>query len=165
MTQTFIDTIIVVTMTCMVIITTGVWDREEAEDGSLLTTQAVTEGLNALSPTLAIGGQYIVAISVAVFAFTTLLGWGYYGERCMEFLGGRRFVMPYRVVFIMVIFVGSIAQLDNVWLFSDIANALMALPNLIGLLLLSPIVVAESKKFFAHPNWRDPDTVMEDVRG
>jgi len=164
MTQTFIDTIIVVTMTCMVIITTGVWDREEAEDGSLLTTQAVTEGLNALSPTLAVGGQYIVAISVAVFAFTTLLGWGYYGERCMEFLGGRRFVMPYRVVFIMVIFVGSIAQLDNVWLFSDIANALMALPNLIGLLLLSPIVVAESKKFFAHPDWRDPDAVMEDVR-
>lgn len=164
MTQTFIDTIIVVSMTCMVIITTGVWEGEEAEDGSLLTTQAVTEGLSTLSPTLAVGGQYIVAISVAVFAFTTMLGWAYYGERCVEFLGGRRFVTPYRVVFIMIIFVGSIAQLDNVWLFSDIANALMALPNLVGLLLLSPVVVAETRRFFGHPDWRNPDTVMEDVR-
>ncbi|WP_159940141.1 MULTISPECIES: sodium:alanine symporter family protein [unclassified Nocardiopsis] len=163
MTQTFIDTIIVVTMTCMVIITTGVWRTEDAEDGSLLTSQALTEGLGSISPGLAPAGAYIVAIAVAVFAFTTLLGWAYYGERCVEFLGGRTWVTPYRLVFIVVIFVGSVAALDSVWLFSDIANGLMALPNLIGLLLLSPVIAAETRKFFDHPDWRDPDKVMKDV--
>ncbi|ASU57251.1 alanine/glycine:cation symporter family protein [Nocardiopsis dassonvillei] len=162
MTQTFIDTIIVVTMTCLVIITTGVWTDGEA-DGSLMTSNAVSEGLGAISPALAPAGAVIVAIAVAVFALTTLLGWAYYGERCMVFLGGRRLVLPYRLVFIAVIYVGSVASLDSVWLFSDIANGLMALPNLIGLLLLSPVVAAETRKFFAHPDWRDPDKVMEDV--
>ncbi|KOX24169.1 sodium:alanine symporter family protein [Nocardiopsis sp. NRRL B-16309] len=165
MTQTFIDTIIVVTMTCLVIITTGVWQSEDAEDGSLLTTQALTEGLGSVSPGLAPAGAYVVALAVAVFAFTTLLGWAYYGERCIEFLVGRGFVTPYRLVFIAVIFVGSVADLSNVWLFSDIANGLMALPNLIGLLLLSPIVVAETRKFFGFPDWKNPDAVMDDVRG
>lgn len=165
MTQTFIDTIIVVSMTCLVIIVTGVWQVENPEDGSLLTSQALSEGLGAISPGLGAAGAYVVAISVAVFAFSTLLGWAYYGERCVEFLGGRGFVLPYRLVFIAIIFVGSVASLDSVWLFSDIANGLMALPNLIGLLLLSPIIVAETRKFFGHPDWRDPDVVMEDVRG
>lgn len=164
MTQTFIDTIIVVSMTCLVIIVTGVWQVENPEDGSLLTSQAMTEGLGAISPAFGAAGAYIVAISVAVFAFSTLLGWAYYGERCVEFLGGRGFVLPYRLVFIVIIFVGSVASLDSVWLFSDIANGLMALPNLIGLLLLSPVIVAETRKFFGHPDWRDPDAVMEDVR-
>lgn len=165
MTQTFIDTIIVVSMTCLVIITTGVWQVEEPEDGSLLTSQAMTEGLGAISPGLGTAGAYIVALSVAVFAFSTLLGWAYYGERCVEFLGGRTFVLPYRLVFIGVIFVGSVATLDSVWLFSDIANGLMALPNLIGLILLAPIISAETRKFFAHPDWRNPDVMMDDVRG
>ncbi|HJE57757.1 MAG TPA: sodium:alanine symporter family protein [Nocardiopsis listeri] len=164
MTQTFIDTIIVVSMTCLVIIVTGVWRGDEAEDGSLLTSQAMTEGLGAISPGFGAAGAYIVAASVAVFAFSTLLGWAYYGERCVEFLGGRKLVLPYRLVFIVIIFIGSVASLDSVWLFSDIANGLMALPNLVGLLLLSPVVVAESKRFFGHPNWRDPDAVMDDVR-
>ncbi|WP_047871025.1 sodium:alanine symporter family protein [Nocardiopsis sp. RV163] len=162
MTQTFIDTIIVVTMTCLVIITTGVWSAG-GEDGSLMTSSAVSEGLGSISPALAPAGTVIVAVAVAVFAFTTLLGWAYYGERCMVFLGGRRLVLPYRLVFIAVIYVGSVASLDSVWLFSDIANGLMALPNLIGLLLLSPVIVAETRKFFAHPDWRDPDKIMEDV--
>ncbi|MGW5875564.1 alanine/glycine:cation symporter family protein [Nocardiopsis terrae] len=165
MTQTFIDTIIVVSMTCLVIITTGVWEVENPEDGSLLTSQALTEGLGAISPAFGSAGAYVVAIAVAVFAFSTLLGWAYYGERCVEFLGGRGLVLPYRLVFIAVIFVGSVATLDSVWLFSDIANGLMALPNLVGLLLLSPVIVAETKKFFGHPDWRDPDAVMDDVRG
>ncbi|MFY7068479.1 alanine/glycine:cation symporter family protein [Nocardiopsis changdeensis] len=163
MTQTFIDTIIVVTMTCMVIITTGVWQGENAEDGSLLTSQAMTQGLEAISPSLAPAGAVVVAISVAVFAFTTLLGWSYYGDRCIEFLVGRRFVLPYRLLFIVVVFVGSVASLDSVWLFSDIANGLMALPNLVGLLVLSPLVVAETRKFFAHPDWKNPDALMDDV--
>ena len=164
MTQTFIDTIIVVSMTCLVIIVTGAWQGDEAEDGSLLTSQAMTEGLSAIGPGAAAAGAYIVAASVAVFAFSTLLGWAYYGERCVEFLGGRGLVLPYRLVFIAIIFVGSVASLDSVWLFSDIANGLMALPNLVGLLLLSPIIVAETKRFFGHPDWRNPDAVMDDVR-
>ncbi|WP_116247888.1 sodium:alanine symporter family protein [Nocardiopsis sp. FIRDI 009] len=164
MTQTFIDTIIVVTMTCLVIITTGAWQGENSQDGSLLTTDALTQGLGSISPGLAPVGTYVVAIAVAVFAFTTLLGWAYYGERCVEFLAGRKLVLPYRLVFIAVIYVGSVAALDSVWLFSDIANGLMALPNLIGLLLLSPVVVAETRRFFAHPDWRNPDAVMDDVR-
>ncbi|WP_150242256.1 alanine/glycine:cation symporter family protein [Nocardiopsis quinghaiensis] len=165
MTQTFIDTIIVVTMTCLVIITTGAWQAsgEEREDGSLMTSSAVAEGLGNLSPGLAPVGTYIVAVAVAVFAFTTLLGWAYYGERCIVFLAGRKLVTPYRLVFIAVIFIGSIASLDSVWLFSDIANGLMALPNLIGLLLLSPVIVAETRRFFEHPDWRNPDAIMEDV--
>ncbi|WP_026117891.1 alanine/glycine:cation symporter family protein [Nocardiopsis alkaliphila] len=164
MTQTFIDTIIVVSMTCLVIIVTGVWQGEEAEDGSLLTSQALTEGLSAIGPGASAAGAYIVAISVAVFAFSTLLGWAYYGERCVEFLGGRKAVLPYRLVFIAIIFVGAVAGLDAVWLFSDIANGLMALPNLVGLILLSPVIVAETKRFFGHPDWRNPDAVMDDVR-
>ncbi|GAB3707720.1 alanine/glycine:cation symporter family protein [Nocardiopsis oceani] len=165
MTQTFIDTIIVVSMTCLVIIVTGAWQVAEPEDGSLLTSQAMTEGLGAIGPGAAAAGAYIVALSVAVFAFSTLLGWAYYGERCVEFLGGRTLVLPYRLVFIAIIFVGSVASLDSVWLFSDIANGLMALPNLIGLVILAPVIVAETKKFFGHPDWRNPDAVMEDVRG
>ncbi|WP_067604765.1 alanine/glycine:cation symporter family protein [Nocardiopsis listeri] len=164
MTQTFIDTIIVVSMTCLVIIVTGVWQGDEAEDGSLLTSQAMTEGLSTISPAFGTAGAYVVAASVAVFAFSTLLGWAYYGERCVEFLGGRKLVLPYRLIFIVIIFIGSVASLDSVWLFSDIANGLMALPNLVGLLLLSPVIVAESKRFFGHPDWRNPDAVMDDVR-
>jgi AGCS family alanine or glycine:cation symporter len=164
MTQTFIDTIIVVTMTCLVIITTGVWQVENPEDGSLLTTQALTAGLASVSPGLAPAGAYVVAIAVAVFAFTTLLGWAYYGERCVEFLAGRKLVLPYRLVFIGVIFVGSVADLGSVWTFSDIANGLMALPNLVGLLLLSPVVVAETRRFFGFPDWKNPDAVITDVR-
>ncbi|WP_431872426.1 alanine/glycine:cation symporter family protein [Nocardiopsis eucommiae] len=163
MTQTFIDTIIVVSMTCLVIIVTGVWQVEGAEDGSLLTSQAMTEGLGAISPAMGSAGAVIVAVSVTVFAFSTLLGWSYYGERCVEFLGGRRMVLPYRLLFIVVVFVGSVADLDSVWLFSDIANGLMALPNLVGLILLSGVISSETRKFFDHPDWRNPDVIMKDV--
>ncbi|PWV58055.1 sodium:alanine symporter family protein [Nocardiopsis sp. L17-MgMaSL7] len=163
MTQTFIDTIIVVSMTCLVIIVTGVWQVEGAEDGSLLTSQAMTEGLGAISPAMGSAGAVIVALSVTVFAFSTLLGWSYYGERCVEFLGGRRMVLPYRLLFIAIIFVGSVANLDSVWLFSDIANGLMALPNLVGLILLSGLITSETRKFFNHKDWRNPDVIMDDV--
>ncbi|WP_046471503.1 alanine/glycine:cation symporter family protein [Allosalinactinospora lopnorensis] len=164
MTQTFIDTLVVVTMTCMVIIVTGVWEVEDAEDGSLLTSQALTEGLSAISPGIAPIGGYAVALAVAVFAFTTILGWSYYGDRCIDFLFGHRGVVPYRVLFVAVIFVGATSELELVWLFSDIANGLMALPNLVGLLLLSPVVVAETKRYFANPDWKNPDVKVVDVR-
>ncbi|TQN30957.1 AGCS family alanine or glycine:cation symporter [Haloactinospora alba] len=164
MTQTFIDTIVVVTMTCLVIIVTGVWKVEEAADGSLLTSQALNEGLSTISPALGSMGAYAIAIAVVVFAFTTILGWSYYGERCIDFLAGHKGVLVYRVVFVAVIYVGATVSLELIWIFSDIANGLMALPNLLGLLLLSPVVVAESKRYFANPNWRDPDASVPDVR-
>ncbi|MEY9210711.1 sodium:alanine symporter family protein [Thermobifida halotolerans] len=159
MTQTFIDTIVVVTMTCLVIIVTGAWEQGSRDDGSLMTSLGMAEGLSRISPALAPLGEYTVAIAVVFFAFTTLVGWCYYGERCMDYLFGRVAVVPFRLVFVAVVFVGATTELNLVWTFSDMANGLMALPNLLGLLLLSPIVVAETKKYFANPNWRDPDLV------
>ncbi|GAA4891934.1 alanine/glycine:cation symporter family protein [Streptomonospora salina] len=163
MTQTFIDTIIVVTMTCMVIIVTGAWKAEDAEDGSLLTSQALADGLSTLSPSLAPIGTYGVAVAVAVFAFTTIVGWSYYGERCIDFLVGRKGVLPFRIVFVAVVYVGATVPLDLIWTFSDVANGLMALPNLIGLLLLSGVVAAETRRYFDNPNWKDPEAPMPKV--
>jgi len=170
MTQTFIDTMVMLTLTALMIITTGVWQDTSAagveggDKGVLLTTAAMEVGLGGISPGLAVLGPVLVACAVAVFAFTTILGWAYYGERCVVYLAGRALVLPYRLLFIAVVFVGATAEIDAVWLFADIANGLMALPNLIGLLLLSPVVVAETRRFFSHPHWRDPGLVMEPVR-
>src|SRR5690606_28625678 len=125
MTQTFIDTIIVVTMTGLVIVVTDAWTT--GEDGAVMTATAFDTGL-------ASWGHYIVTIAVVFFAFSTVLGWSYYGERCMERLVGIKGVMPYRVIFTVVIFIGATTELTVVWGFSDIMNGLMALPNLIGLL-------------------------------
>ncbi|NQD80109.1 sodium:alanine symporter family protein, partial [Pseudomonas sp. CrR14] len=102
-------------------------------------------------------GLYTVAISVMVYAFTTILGWSYYGERCMERLLGRVAVMPYRLIFSVMVFVGAVTSLEVVWTFSDIANGLMALPNLIGLLLLSGIVVKETRDYMSRKDWKDAD--------
>ena len=102
-------------------------------------------------------GTHAVTIGVLVFAFTTILGWCYYGERCIERLVGRHGVMPYRLVFSVTVYFGAVLSLELVWTFSDIANGLMALPNLIGLLLLSGIVVAETRAYFADRNWRDAE--------
>ncbi|MGH8794789.1 MAG: alanine/glycine:cation symporter family protein [Stackebrandtia sp.] len=169
MTQTFIDTLVVVTFTGLVIILTGAWKLvdPEAEDGigytgAELTRRAFTDGLPGDQ------GGLIVTFGLIFFAFSTLLGWAYYGERCLErFAGeGRRFTMPvsgmtlsatsltYRVLFIVFIYVGAVSQLDVVWLFSDIMNGLMALPNLIGLLVLSPLIYRETKAFFARSDWK-----------
>lgn len=84
-----------------------------------------------------------------LFAFTTILGWNYYGERCFEFLFGVRFIWLYRVVFVLMVLLGGFIELDIVWVIADIVNALMALPNLIVILALSPVVIAETKKYFA----------------
>ncbi|MFD6100904.1 alanine/glycine:cation symporter family protein [Nocardiopsis flavescens] len=159
MTQTFIDTIIVVTMTGLVIIVTGAWYTENTGDGALMTNWAMSEAFGSLSPGLAPFGGYIVAISLMFFAFTTLVGWSYYGERCMDFLVGRWAVIPFRLLFVAVVFVGATTDLTVVWAFSDAANGLMAVPNLIGLLVLSGVITAETKKYFSDPDWRKPDLV------
>jgi alanine or glycine:cation symporter, AGCS family len=92
----------------------------------------------------------VVTIGLLMFAFSTILGWSYYGERNVERLFGRRLVMPFRVLFALVVYVGCTISLDTVWKFSDIANGLMALPNLIGLLLLSGLVARETRHYLRH---------------
>jgi alanine or glycine:cation symporter, AGCS family len=160
MTQTFIDTIIVVTMTGLVIVVTGAWNTQaEAGDGALMTNWAMTEAFGGISPALAPIGGYVVAISLMFFAFTTLVGWSYYGERCLDFLVGRAAVLPFRLLFVAVVYVGATSELDLAWTFSDVANGLMAVPNLIGLLVLSGVVIAETRKYFAEPNWKNPDLI------
>ncbi|CDZ91271.1 sodium:alanine symporter family protein [Rhodococcus ruber] len=144
MTQTFIDTIIVVTFTGMVIITTGAWTS--GEQGAAMTSLAFSDGLGGD------WGSWIVTISVVFFAFSTILGWSYYGDRCVERLVGRGGVLPYRAIFVLVVYVGATTELEVVWNFSDVMNGLMALPNLIGLLILSGLIARETKEYFA----RDP---------
>lgn len=151
MTQTFIDTIIVVTFTGMVIITTGAW--QSGEEGATMTSTAFADGLGGE------WGSWIVAVSVVFFAFSTILGWSYYGERCVERLVGRRGVVPYRAIFVLVVFVGATTQLEVVWNFSDVMNGLMALPNLIGLLILSGLIARETKAYLE----RDPYLLGENV--
>ena len=130
MLGTFIDTIIICTMTALVIIVTGAWTS--GYTGASLTSFAFSEALPF--------GNYIVAISLMVFAFTTILGWSYYGERCIEFVLGPKSIIVFRVLWCIVIPIGAITGLELIWLFADIMNALMALPNLLALMLLSPIV-------------------------
>jgi alanine or glycine:cation symporter, AGCS family len=139
MTQTFIDTILVCTMTGLVLVLTGVWSN--GQTGAELTTTAFNAGIP--------GGGYIVTLGIILFAYSTILGWCYYGEKSIEYLFGVKSILPYRIVFILFIGVGSVMKLSLVWNISDTLNGLMAVPNLIGLILLTPVVVSETKKYFA----------------
>ncbi len=139
MTQTFIDTLIVCTMTGLVLILTGAWSS--GQTGAELTATAFQMGV--------VGGNYIVTIGIILFAYSTVLGWCYYGEKSIEYLAGVKAVLPYRVVFILFIGVGAVSKLSIVWNISDTLNGLMAVPNLIALVLLTPVVVSETKAYFA----------------
>ena len=139
MMGTFIDTILVCTMTGLVIIVTGVWSS--GVKGAALTSSAFAAAFPGF-------GEYFLSVALAVFAFTTILGWAYYGEKCWEFLIGGRVRVPYRVLWTLFVMVGAVAKLDFVWLLADTMNAFMAFPNLVSLLLLSPIVVKASKDYF-----------------
>ncbi|MCC3764561.1 sodium:alanine symporter family protein [Glycomyces sp. TRM65418] len=158
MTQTFIDTIIVVSLTGLVIISTGVLGAQD-EEGELVTSAALTrlafeEGLGGSGTTGGAIGGFIVAVGLATFAFSTIIGWSYYGEKCLERFTGRTLILPYRILYVLVTYLGAVTSLDLLWGLSDIANGLMALPNLIGLLILTPLVYRETKAFFARPDWR-----------
>ncbi|HDZ12838.1 MAG TPA: sodium:alanine symporter family protein [Bacteroidetes bacterium] len=142
MTQTFIDTIIVCSMTGFVIIATGSWIT--GKTGAELTTIAFTEGLHS-----SIGGL-IVTIGLILFAYSTIIGWSYYGEKSLEYLVGEKWVMPYRVVFTIFVAVGAVMELQLVWTLADVMNGLMAIPNLIGLLGLAGVIVLESKSYFKN---------------
>ena len=141
MTGTFFDTIIICTMTGIAIVITGTFNS--GLEGAALTTQAFELGLP-----LANVGKYVVNIGLIFFAFTTILGWNYYGERCMEYLGGVKAILPYRIIFIVLVAVGSFLPLNLIFIIADIVNGLMALPNLIGLIGLRNVVVDETNKYF-----------------
>ena len=140
MTQTFIDTIVVCSLTGLAIISTGVW--ESGLNGVELTQMAFSHSLPGE------WGAKLVAACLAMFAFSTMLGWSYYGGRSVEFLLGERAILPYRLLFIGAAYFGAVRSLDFVWTFSDLMNGLMALPNLVGLLLLSGVAANETRRYF-----------------
>ena len=138
MLGTFIDTIIICTMTALVILLTGTWSS--GETGASLSTLAYGQGIS--------GGNYIVTLGLVVFAFTTLLGWSYYGERCAEYIFGVSIIIPYRILWVVAILTGALIKLNFVWLFADVMNGFMAIPNLIALALLSPVIFKITKEHF-----------------
>lgn len=140
MTQTFIDTLVVCSFTGLTILVTGAW--QEGLNGAPLTQAAFRQGLPGE------WGGYVVTISLAMFAFSTMLGWSYYGEKSIEYLLGEWSIRPYRVLFTLAIFFGAVRSLDFVWSLSDVMNGLMAVPNLVGLLLLSGVLARETRGYF-----------------
>jgi alanine or glycine:cation symporter, AGCS family len=143
MLGTFIDTIIICSLTAFVIILTGTWDS--GLKGVSMSSQAFSTGLYGY-------GGYVVSIGLVLFAFTTILGWSYYGERSAEYLFGTKIIKPYRLLWVFVIFIGAIMKLELVWTFADVLNGLMALPNLVALLLLSPVVFSKTRQYFNNKN-------------
>ncbi len=143
MLGTFIDTLVVCSITGLAIVVTGAWTS--GETGAALSSLAFESALPGV-------GSYVVSLGLAVFAFTTILGWSVYGERCVEFLFGVSSIIPFRIIWVVMIPVGAMAQdqLKFVWLVSDTLNALMAIPNLLALLLLSPVVFALTKEYFSQ---------------
>lgn len=141
MTGTFIDTIIICTMTGLVVVISGLWKGDL--NGAALTNAAFLQAYPHF-------GGYMLMVGLVLFAFTTILGWNYYGERCMEYLVGTKGIMPYRIVFIILVGCGAFLKLEAIWILADIVNGLMAIPNLIALLGLSGVVVAETKKYLQH---------------
>jgi len=140
MTQTFIDTIVICTMTGLVIIMSGVWTS--GKNGAELTSAAFAQGLPGS------WGSLIVAIGLILFAYSTIIGWCYYGEKSIEYLWGEKVVKPYRVVWVIFVALGAVLKLELVWNISDVFNGLMAFPNLVALLALSPVIARETREYF-----------------
>lgn len=138
--EVWIDTLVIATITALGIMVSGVWSS--GSTGASLTIDA----FNSAIPTY---GGWIVSIGLLLFAFSTILGWEYYGERCAEYLFGPKVNMPYRIIFIPFIVIGAVGGLDTIWDIADTLNGLMAIPNLVGVLLLSPVVLKLTKEFFA----------------
>ena len=138
MTGTFIDTIIICTMTGLALVLTGVWQGDAA--GAAMTTAAFASTYGSV-------GSQLLTISLILFAFTTILGWNYYGERAVIYLTGTKGVLPYRLIFIVLIASGAFLKLEAIWVLADIVNGLMAIPNLIALIALSGVVVAETNRY------------------
>ena len=151
MTGTFFDTIIICTMTGLAIVVSGAWDPKLGLEGVNITMEAFSRGL-AIIPGGAVIAPYFLATALVFFAFTTILGWAYYSEKCLQYLIGRRdkkAILTYRWLYIFAIFIGPYLTVSAVWTSADIFNGLMAFPNLIALILLSGIVANETKTFLA----------------
>ena len=141
MTGTFIDTIVICTLTGLSLVVTGVWCGDL--NGAAMTESAFTMAFPSF-------GSLLLLVGLVLFAFTTILGWNYYGERCVEYLLGVKAILPYRIIFILLIACGPFLKLEEIWVLADIVNGLMAIPNLIALVALSSIVVAETKAYEKH---------------
>lgn len=141
--EVFMDTIIVCSMTALTIVVTGVWDT--GLDGAALSTEAFNKGLPG-------PGGIIVAIGILLFAYSTILSWSYYGERCAEYLFGSRINKFYRIIWVPFIYIGSVGGLELMWNIADTLNGLMAIPNLIGLIGCSGIVFKLTKEYFSNKN-------------
>ena len=139
MLGTFIDTIIVCSITGLAIIVSGAWTS--GENGAALTSFAFSHAIPM--------GNYIVAVALAVFAFTTILGWSFYSEKCVQYLFGDKAVKPFRLIWTLVVPIGAVSSLEFIWLLADTLNAMMAIPNLIALALLSPVVFGLTREYFA----------------
>ena len=144
MLGTFIDTLVVCTLTALVILTSGAWTMTGADGGGLTGAVLTSTGFQ----TSLAGGQYIVTIALAVFAFTTILGWSYYGERCWQFMFREKSLVIYRALWVLAALTFANVKVDLVWNLSDTLNGLMAVPNLIGLLLLAPMVFKVTREFY-----------------
>ena len=147
-TGTFWDTVVVCLMTGLVLVSTMMKNTEitmnMTSDGGDLTTAAFGQ-----IPYL---GPFILVVGIITFAYSTILGWAYYGERCVEYFSGKKGLIPYRVLYIAVALIAPVLALDLVWKIADILNALMAIPNLIAVLLLSPVIVKETRKYIHNPD-------------
>ncbi|MCL7463151.1 sodium:alanine symporter family protein [Pseudomonas sp. NW5] len=139
MLGTFIDTLVICTLTGLAILCSGLWSS--GASGAALSSAAFEASLPGV-------GAHLIAGALALFAFTTILGWGYYGEKCWEYLAGTRSRLPFRMLFVLAIPFGAVAHLEFAWLAADTLNGLMAIPNLIALLLLSPVVLRLTRIYF-----------------
>ena len=143
-TGTFWDTVVVCAITGLVLVNTGVWTRY-FDGGAGALTEAAFGTIHTLGP-------MVLTVALATFVFSTILGWSYYGEKALEYLVGKRAILPYRIIWVGLVMFGSISTPKLVWGFADTANALMALPNLLSLLLLSGVIVAETRKYLWEGN-------------
>lgn len=139
MTQTFIDTLVVCTMTALIILISPYW--QEGVSAGVLTMQSFSYHLGSV-------GTIVVVFATVLFAYSTILGWSYYGEKAFEYIFGENLVKVYRVLFIAAVMVGAMMQLEFVWNFSDLMNGMMAIPNLLALLILSKVIASETKTYF-----------------
>jgi len=153
MTGTFIDTIIICSMTGLALVLTGVWQGNAA--GAAMTSAAFGSAYGEV-------GTWLLTIALALFAFTTILGWNYYGERAVIYLMGTKGVLPYRLIFIALIASGAFLKLEAIWILADIVNGLMAIPNLIALIALSGVVVAETEHYLEKQGTVGAEEVVQD---
>ena len=151
----FIDTIIVCSVTGLVIISTGAWNQGLDADGNLLNGASLTAwAFERGFSSVASGGHYIVTMAVPLFAYSTMISWSYYGDRCVSFLWGNKAIMPYRVVFVIFSFVGATLTLPLVWAMADVSNGLMAAPNLIAILFLSKMAKKDYNDYIGRMRGR-----------